>query len=446
MDVVLTLKSKSTKTSYKLNLKIIRPIIFIAEMPANPQVKIHEEVRSLVNFFLEPLNFDYNSLLPVPNVMKILCNENDFYTGYLKVIPFSFKNLINEDSYTDVKFTVNDINWKTTDSYVSGGNLIISGDSLPTTRIVPREQYNFENNKFDIFVDVTGISENYSNTLQIDYVYGDNTGILEVPVKIIPSLTATSNIEFTSRSFERSTSIQPIEPVFGGPSYAHINNAFQIGSLGEDTLTVNMLNTGLSSARIKNIELESPYVFSKQLTLKYNKFIDQYGEEHNLTQAVKNNLDNINEYISLYEADFYELSNEYKSANVKDSYKNMSLDDKELSLKNYISYKVSKITNGNNLNGGASKTISATINLNKLKPSLNNVNGKVFTIKVVWEDVDSSETFETYLTDSNKALSMVAGVESLTYDTEVEDIKYIRPNTRNTLYFNLTKKVSISDF
>ncbi len=101
-------------------------------------------------------------------------------------------------------------------------------------------------------------------------------------------------------------------------------------------------------------------------------------------------------------------------------------------LKEYISYKLVKITN-NTFNAGGNNAIKLDIQITRLKKTQSQLAGKPFLVKIIYNggkeyvSLDSSKTPKILNTQTNLGF------------TQPDELTYIRPRKRHTLYIELYK-------
>lgn len=109
MTVVLQMKTLSGATPYKLNLKIVTPLLFSAEMPQQPPASYVNIIKPITNFIIEPFSNDLNLLLCSPFKTKILTNPYSIYHSSIKLTPFSFSLFNNSIGAKDYFYTLNSV-------------------------------------------------------------------------------------------------------------------------------------------------------------------------------------------------------------------------------------------------------------------------------------------------------------------------------------------------
>jgi hypothetical protein len=105
MSVILQLKNKNNNTPYKINLKIVTPLIFILPLPENGLIEENKtDFKPLLNLINNPSSVDNNTLMIIPTKTKLLTNPTSYYSSNIKVSPLSLNTLssnngINRDNF-----------------------------------------------------------------------------------------------------------------------------------------------------------------------------------------------------------------------------------------------------------------------------------------------------------------------------------------------------------
>jgi len=111
MTVILQLKNKNNNTPYKINLKIVTPLIFLLLLPENDIIEANKsDIKPLLNLINNPSDLDKNTLLVIPTKTKLLTNPSSYYSSNIKVSPLSLNTLsfdtnVNKDTF----FTINNV-------------------------------------------------------------------------------------------------------------------------------------------------------------------------------------------------------------------------------------------------------------------------------------------------------------------------------------------------
>lgn len=110
MSVILQMRTLSGATPYKLNLKILTPIIFMVEVSDETTVDEISEVKPILNFIKSPATENYNNLLCIPTKTTLRTNATSPFTAHIQLIPFSINSLFSNPTISDESFyTINDI-------------------------------------------------------------------------------------------------------------------------------------------------------------------------------------------------------------------------------------------------------------------------------------------------------------------------------------------------
>jgi len=115
------------------------------------------------------------------------------------------------------------------------------------------------NNNFDIFIDTTGITESYINTLIINYSYDGTTYDIETDIEIIPTLNENEpEIIYLPNSIlvENSHKHKVIQKDLYSSKFI---DCIHFSTLGEDKLNFQLKNIGEANAIIENVEIENAY-------------------------------------------------------------------------------------------------------------------------------------------------------------------------------------------
>ena len=246
ISVILQLKNNNNNTPYKINLKIVTPIIFFLELPEQDiSTEQKNEIKPLLNLLRNPESLDRNTLLVIPSKTKLLTNPQSYYSSAIKVSPISlntlsFDNNTNKDNF----YTINNITWKTSDYYTINNLITFSSEPFPIKRIIPSETSQLINNVFDIFIDTTGILDTYTNTLIINYTYDSTIFEIETDIEIVPVLNENEpEIVPVSNSItiENSYKHKIIERDLFTSKYI---DTIYFSSLGEDNMNFQLKNIG----------------------------------------------------------------------------------------------------------------------------------------------------------------------------------------------------------
>jgi len=133
-------------------------------------------------------------------------------------------------------------------------------------------------------------------------------------------------------------------------------------------------------------------------------------------------------------------------------YVNNSLTDIELenliersSIKKYINFTLSNI-NQSSYNAYGTSNFKIFFNINRFKTDINYLNGIPLIFKIIYRKKDSPIKYTKYIFNKSAFnLKFVVGKMELLYNNEVEDIKYIRPSSRNTLFVDLYRNIKFDN-
>jgi hypothetical protein len=427
--VILQLKNNNNNTPYKINLKIVTPIIFFLELPEQDISTVQKnEIKPLLNLLRNPDSLDRNTLLVIPSKTKLLTNPQSYYSSSIKVSPISlntlsFDNNINKDNF----YTINNISWKISDYYTLNNLITFSSEPFPIKRIIPSETSQLINNVFDIFIDTTGILDTYTNTLIINYTYDSTTFEIETDIEIVPVLNENepeivpvSN----SISIENSYKHKIIKRDLFTSTYI---DTIHLSSLGEDNMNFQLKNIGEANTVIENVEIESAF-----------KYLNTLENIDNKSNEDLENIDLLNECINHHYSSGYYINSNLTSEEVR------NLNDNS-SIKKYINFSLQKIDQ-KDYNAFGVSNFKIYFKLNKFKTDINYLNGTPLVIKIIYRKKGSNIKKIKYLFNKyNFNLKFVLGKPELLYDTETEDIKYIRPSTRNTIFIDLFRNIKFSN-
>jgi hypothetical protein len=113
MSVILQLKTNSGNTPYKINLKIISPILIFPENTESIDIPIEykNEIKPILNTIDVTSQGRNNALMISPSKTKLLTNPNSFYSAIIKIYPISFNSLSteNNDIENNSFYIINDI-------------------------------------------------------------------------------------------------------------------------------------------------------------------------------------------------------------------------------------------------------------------------------------------------------------------------------------------------
>ena len=427
MSVILQMKTINGPTPYKLNLKITVPFLFIVEIPEETKQSAGSTVmRKLNNLIFVDDKPDLNTLLCLPEETTILSHPASVFNAHIKLIPFSLQMLLpTAPSPKDSFYEITNVSQDTTDSFINNKISFIT-DTYPVKKIIPLDINLEGNNKFDIFIDTTDIHSDYTNTISVDYIYDSTSFNLKTDVIVKPILPAAKPVIYGTGGsifFENSTKYHPCVPSYTG---CIIYDTFYFNVYNNDTLHFSLYNQGEVDATIAKVELENPYIQLKELQLKQTK-----------TQEDLDNIIKLQSCITHYEQSIQTTNAYYNSGNV-DSTTLTSLLEKE-SINNFLTYKTRDIKCPNSNLLGISD-INVIMDITFFKKSNNYINGIPIIIKVTYGATGDTTQYTTYVQQHiSFSIDMILGEMTLMYNKDLENIKYIRPSTSNTIFIDLFK-------
>ena len=198
-------------------------------------------------------------------------------------------------------------------------------------------------------------------------------------------------------------------------------------TLGEDKLNFQLKNIGEANAIIENVEIENAYKYLDNLTALENKTSEDLNNIELLTECT-------NDHITAMR------------------YINDSLSTSELekliertTIKKYINFTLTSIKQSSYNAYGASN-FKIFFNINKFKTDINYLNGIPLIFKLTYRKKGSPIKYTKYLYNKYTFnLKFVIGKMELLYNNEVEDVKYIRPSSRNTLFVDLYRNIKFDN-
>jgi len=432
MSVILQLQNEKGATPYKINLKIVTPFMFIVPEPeqSTPVAVMFPETAPLKEFFINPTVADLNGLISFPLSTNLITNPNSVYNAKIQIVPFSF-NLMGIDSTSsrDLFYKITNVHWKAWDETVDFGKISFITDDYPVKKIIPQNIQLYKNNAFDIFIDTTDITEDYTNSIIVEYEYDGTSMILETFIKITPALPQSDPVIVpvaNSIKLDGSTKFTCNYPTTPAKPY----DIIFFSPLGSDVLQFKIENIGESNAIIDTVELENPYIYLNDL----------YNIENKTNEDLLN-ITQLETHISEYESYHGTTNALYNNSNLYDSSTLVSLYDK-ISINNYITSELKYIDQPVN-NSYKLQPITVFFNIYKFKKVKDMLCGLPISIKITYRKQGSNIKHTLYLYNNvNFNLKLIMGDISLVYDKDIEKTKYVRPNCPQTLYVKLFKKLT----
>lgn len=425
MSIILNLSPKH-RTPYKLNLKVYTNISFIANVPLSDENGVSDEpaIAEFIKMTLDP-SFNRNMIMPSPAKMKIHSHPSDYYTGQVKIFMYPFKNYAREGSQEETEMIINDVSQKTEDVHTANNDVTLTSDAIPSRKIIPQDEKYLDRNPFNIFVDTINLTEDYSNSIMVDFTYNEVDGQREVPINIYPNLTLDPKLVlndfYQSDSGIYLSGEQEKKDIADMANQPKLNT--HIGHTGQtEYLSLVLYNTGNTNAKIDKVEFidindyETAFAGDADALLKCNVLL---GGHHADTLKYL--------YAILPDGEYVDSNKEYDPVDYDDKGK----------ITDYLSFKIDNIKNENtNLNG--LNPIILTLKVNRLNPTENKVLGKVFIIKITYNDG------KYIFTDSGKTSFRILNTQvSLAYEKS-QDITYVKPRVRSTIFLKLFKTTSNS--
>jgi hypothetical protein len=275
-----------------------------------------------------------------------------------------------------------------------------------------------DRNPFNIFIDTTGISEEYHNSIIVNFTNNDKVSNREIPVSIYPNIKLESKCEIKNIYLTDSDKIPCASCVPGNKNKFPYLNTF-VGHVGQpDLITIELINTGNTNAKIKSVEL-----------IDVNN-LDQFSE-HDDYDLLKdnivygNNADALKYEYTILPEDQRESDQKYDVTDLVDQGK----------LSDYISYSIKNIKN-EDMNMNTLKPLIIQLQINRLNETQNQIFGKCAIIKIELEDgkVLLSKTLKNSLRFLNTQVA-------LTYEKS-QELTYIKPRIKHTLFTKFFKSVN----
>lgn len=288
-------------------------------------------------------------------------------------------------------------------------------------------------NSFEIILDTTNITSDYTNTLVVEYSYDSTVFTLETDVFIQPTLPQSEPvITYIDNSIllENSYEFKAYEPnQFGAPPI--LIDKLNFSAFGDDILHLKLKNIGDADATIDSIEIENAHIY-----------LDELNKIEIPNDETLDGIEALTTYIAKHRSNANKLNNIYNNG-ILTSEQIDALVDKS-SIKNYLNYKTVSISQPeyNAFNTGI---FNIVINVNKFKPTKNYINGIPTIIKVTYGKKGSTTKHTVYLGHYlNFNLTFIIGEMSLLYDKQTEAIKYVRPTINQTFFVDIYKKVTFN--
>jgi hypothetical protein len=281
------------------------------------------------------------------------------------------------------------------------------------------------NNNLSILIDTTGITENYINTIIIDYTYDNTNYSIETDISIEPILkSGVPELEYVPNSIlvENSYKHDLKQPT----DYGNILiDTIYFSTIGEDKLQFYIKNIGEENAIIDNIEIENSFKFLNDILSKEQKTDDDIKNIELLNNYNNYHLNSM-VYLGADSTDINNFTNIY-------------------SIKKYISFTIDKIEQPQ-YNAFNSNYFKIYFKVNKFKIDNNLFNGTPLAIKVSYKKIGSPIIYTKYLCDKYEfCLKFIIGKMELLYNKSIENTKYLKPYTRNSIFIDLYKKVTFDN-
>jgi hypothetical protein len=197
--------------------------------------------------------------------------------------------------------------------------------------------------------------------------------------------------------------------------------------LGDDKLNFKLKNIGESNVIIDNAEIENAYKYLDDLENIENKTSDDLENINLLTECANDHAAAMNFVNNSLTAD--ELANLIEKT----------------SIKKYLNFTLSNIKQSSYNAFGASD-FQIFFNINKFKIDINYLNGTPLIFKIFYRKENSPTKYIKYMYNKHSFnLKFVVGKMELLHNAEIEDIKYIRPLSRNTLFIDLYRNIKFDN-
>lgn len=429
MSVILQLKNNNGNTPYKINIKIITPIIFLLkDIEQEIPEKYVSSVKPILNAISKSSNINNNCLIVSPSKTKLLTNPNTQYSTNIKLYPLSFSALnFNNESNNDSFFTINSINQKTNDYYTENGYIYFINDTLPIKKILSVNDDILKNNNLNILLDTSGITEEYTNTIVINYSYDGTVFELETDINIIPTINSIKpEIIYSPNSIIVENSYKH-KIINNSSTYKTYVDTIHFSTYGNDTLNFELKNIGEVNAIITDVEIENAYKILNDL--------------NNITNKTDDDIENISLLTKYTDKHFNSMSYINDSLSNTELQKLISYD----TIKKYITFKLNTIDQ-KEYNAFNTTPFKIFFSLNKYKEDINYINGTPLVIKIKYKSNTSNIIYEKYFCDNiDFNLKFVLGKLELFYNSNSSNVKYVRPSVRNTLFIDLYKNIKFNN-
>jgi hypothetical protein len=275
----------------------------------------------------------------------------------------------------------------------------------------------------DIIISTIGITEKYTNTLEITYEFDNTTFLMESVIEIDPILDISEpEITYTTKLYSENAS-----KTFLIANRFNTFDYLQFMEFNNDVIDLKLKNIGDANTIIDDIQIENAIIAKENIKNKLN-----------LTDNDIKNLNTLDICINNHYSGFNLIKSDLKLTD--DDVVNF---DSKQKVSELFTTKIIQLDYDKNYNAFSSSIIYVKLAINMISQPKNIINSIPTIIKITYRNKVTNTVKETYLYEVRGFnIKYILGEVSIFSSQNSLDYNYIRPNSYNTLYTDF--KVNIT--